>query len=106
MSNIYYANIINPNILQSTVLDPVSNPMASNLDLGINQIAIAGGVSANSGLRSELNRIGEFKKWKTFIPKFEFCTDNAAMIAITGYFMYEKKIFSDQSVTAKSRMKF
>ena len=74
-------------------------------DLGIQQIAIAGGVSANSGLRSELQRIGKEKKWKTFIPKFEFCTDNAAMIAITGKFMYEKGLFADQSVSAMARLK-
>ncbi len=74
-------------------------------DLGINQIAIAGGVSANSGLRSELNRIGEFKKWKTFIPKFEFCTDNAAMIAITGKYMFDNKLFAGQGVSATARLK-
>ena len=77
---------------------------ASN-DFGIKQIAIAGGVSANSGLRTELNRIGGLKKWKTFIPKFEFCTDNAAMIAITGKYMYDKKMFADQTISASSRMK-
>lgn len=74
-------------------------------DLNINQIAIAGGVSANSGLRSELKRIGDLKKWKTFIPKFEFCTDNAAMIAITGKYMFENKQFADQSVSASARLK-
>ena len=74
-------------------------------DLNINQVAIAGGVSANSGLRNELNRIGELKKWKTFIPKFEFCTDNAAMIAITGMYMFENKLFADQSVSATARLK-
>ena len=77
---------------------------ASN-DFGIKQIAIAGGVSANSGLRTELNRIGVLKKWKIFIPKFEFCTDNAAMIAITGKYMYDKKMFADQTISASSRMK-
>ena len=77
---------------------------ASN-DFGIKQIAIAGGVSANSGLRTELNRIGGLKKWNTFIPKFEFCTDNAAMIAITGKYMYDKKMFADQTISASSRMK-
>jgi N6-L-threonylcarbamoyladenine synthase len=77
---------------------------ASN-DFGIKQIAIAGGVSANSGLRTELNRIGGLKKWNIFIPKFEFCTDNAAMIAITGKYMYDKKMFADQTISASSRMK-
>jgi len=74
-------------------------------DLNINQIAIAGGVSANSGLRNELIRIGGVKKWKTFIPKFEFCTDNAAMIAITGKYMFENELFAGHSVSAMARMK-
>ncbi len=57
-------------------------------DNRINQIAIAGGVSANSGLRKALTVLGEKEGWETFIPKFEYCTDNAAMIAIAGYFRY------------------
>jgi N6-L-threonylcarbamoyladenine synthase len=74
-------------------------------DLKINQIAIAGGVSANSGLRAKLSEIGTQKKWDVFIPKFEFCTDNAAMIAITGKYMYKNGIFADQTVTATARLK-
>jgi N6-L-threonylcarbamoyladenine synthase len=74
-------------------------------DLKINQIAIAGGVSANSGLRSKLSEIGIQKKWDVYIPKFEFCTDNAAMIAITGKYMYKNDIFADQTVTAMARLK-
>jgi len=77
----------------------------ASADLNIKQIAIAGGVSANSGLRSELQRIGKEKKWSVFIPKFEFCTDNAAMIAITGRFMFDEKRFADQSVCASARLK-
>ena len=73
--------------------------------LKINEIAIAGGVSANSCLRTELISVGEKLKWKVFIPKFEYCTDNAAMIAITGKFMYERKMFADQSVSSMSRLK-
>ena len=75
-------------------------------DLNINQIAIAGGVSANSGLRNRLQIVGKLKAWETFVPKFEYCTDNAAMIAVTGYFMYQKRLFADQSITAKARMPF
>lgn len=75
-------------------------------ELKINHIAIAGGVSANSGLRKRLNETGVKLGWKTYIPKFEYCTDNAAMIAIAGYFMYQKGIFADQSVSAKARMIF
>jgi N6-L-threonylcarbamoyladenine synthase len=55
---------------------------------GIKNVCIAGGVSANSGLRKGLQEVGEKNGWKTFIPKFEYCTDNAAMIAITAYYKY------------------
>ncbi len=55
---------------------------------GVKNICIAGGVSANSGLRKSLVEMGEKQGWKTFIPKFEYCTDNAAMIAITAYYKY------------------
>lgn len=73
---------------------------------GINQIAIGGGVSANSGIREAL-KSGEQKfGWKTFIPKFEFTTDNAAMIAIVGYLKYLQDDFTDQSVVASARLKF
>jgi N6-L-threonylcarbamoyladenine synthase len=75
-------------------------------DFNINQIVIAGGVSANSGLRNRLIEVGKRNEWKIFIPKFEYCTDNAAMIAVTGYFMYQKGLFADQSITAKARMPF
>ncbi len=74
-------------------------------DYKINQIAIAGGVSANSGLRNRLEKMGKEKNWKTFIPKFEYCTDNAAMIAMTGYFMFQKGMFTAQTISANSRMK-
>lgn len=74
-------------------------------NLGINQIAIAGGVSANSGLRAKLTELGKDLKWEVYIPKFEYCTDNAAMIAIVGQKMYEKKLFADQSIAATARLK-
>lgn len=72
----------------------------------IREIAIAGGVSANSGLRERLQETGEKLGWKTYVPKFEYCTDNAAMIAITGYYMYQKELFADQGVSAQARMAF
>jgi N6-L-threonylcarbamoyladenine synthase len=75
-------------------------------DFNIKEIAIAGGVSANSALRERLKETGIKFGWKTYIPKFEYCTDNAAMIAISGYFLYQKGIFVDQSVSAKARMLF
>lgn len=74
-------------------------------DNNIHHIAIAGGVSANSLLRSELNRHGEKHAWKTFIPEFQYCTDNAGMIAITGYYQYLNKDFSNQNTTPNARMK-
>ena len=67
-------------------------------------IAIAGGVSANSKLRYEVNRLGKEQGCEVFIPSFEFCTDNAAMIAMSGYFMYQKQLFAKQSVTPMARI--
>jgi len=61
---------------------------------GVKNICIAGGVSANSGLRKSLQGMGEKSGWKTHIPKFEYCTDNAAMIAITAYYKYLAGQFS------------
>lgn len=75
-------------------------------DWGINDIAIAGGVSANSGLRSRLIEEGKKRQWNVFIPKFEFCTDNAAMIAMAGKFLFEAGIFADQTVSATARLSF
>ncbi|MBE8719537.1 tRNA (adenosine(37)-N6)-threonylcarbamoyltransferase complex transferase subunit TsaD [Sphingobacterium pedocola] len=71
---------------------------------GVKDIAIAGGVSANSGLRSALIEMGEQYKWRVFIPKFEYCTDNAAMIAIAGYQKYLKQDFVGQDITPLARM--
>lgn len=71
---------------------------------GITQIAIAGGVSANSGLRNTLLDAEKQYGWKVYIPKFEYCTDNAAMIAITGYYKYLKGEFSSQSIAASPRI--
>jgi N6-L-threonylcarbamoyladenine synthase len=66
---------------------------------GITQVCIAGGVSANSGLRKSLIETGEKLSWKTFIPAFEYCTDNAAMIAITGHYKYLANEFSEMDVS-------
>jgi N6-L-threonylcarbamoyladenine synthase len=68
-------------------------------ETGIKNICIAGGVSANSGLRKALIETGINKGWKTFIPSFEYCTDNAGMIAITGYYKYLQNDFCDIGVT-------
>jgi N6-L-threonylcarbamoyladenine synthase len=71
---------------------------------GIKTVAIAGGVSANSGLRNRLKSYEQEKEWKVFIPEFQFCTDNAGMIAVSGYFNYLENRFVDQSVQASARI--
>lgn len=65
---------------------------------GIREIAVAGGVSANSGLREALETLGQKEGWHTYIPRFEFCTDNAAMIGISGYYKFLRGEFCGQDV--------
>lgn len=72
-------------------------------EFNINQIAIAGGVSANSGLRAAMLENAEKKNWKIFIPKFEYTTDNAAMIAMVAQLKYQRGEFADWSVSASAR---
>ena len=71
---------------------------------GIRQVAIAGGVSANSELRTRIHEVGQAEGWAVFIPKFEYCTDNAAMIAKAAQFKYEAQDFADQSISPLARM--
>jgi N6-L-threonylcarbamoyladenine synthase len=73
---------------------------------GVKEIAIAGGVSANSGLRDTLTKLAESKGWKLYIPKFEYCTDNAAMIAMAAHYKYLKGEFVGMDVTPLAKMKF
>jgi N6-L-threonylcarbamoyladenine synthase len=70
---------------------------------GVNRICIAGGVSANSGLRKGLQAMGEKHNWKTFIPAFEYCTDNAAMIAITAHYKYLVGEFASLDASPSAR---
>ena len=72
----------------------------------VNNIAIAGGVSANSGLRSALRELAAGQGWQVYIPKFEYCTDNAAMIAMTAHFKYLAGEFCSLQVSPEPRMKF
>ncbi len=72
---------------------------------GIREIAVAGGVSANSGLRAALQETGRRKGWNTYLPDFAYCTDNAAMIAITGYYKYLEGAFAGQDVAPLARWK-
>lgn len=73
------------------------------LQTGITDLCIAGGVSANSGLRQAFQEMCTQNNWRAFIPPFEYCTDNAAMIAITAYYKYLDKDFTDLSVSASAR---
>ena len=73
---------------------------------GITQVAIGGGVSANSGIRATLKAAESKYGWKTFIPKFEYTTDNAAMIGIVGYYKFLEEQFNDASIVSKARIEF
>jgi len=72
-------------------------------ETGIKNICMAGGVSANKGLRKALQETGEKMGWQTFIPAFEYCTDNAGMIAITAYYKYLNHEFADLNITPSAR---
>lgn len=74
-------------------------------DLKIKHVAIAGGVAANSGLRTRLEEEAEKRGWKAYIPAFQYCTDNAGMIAIAAHFLYEAKQFVGQDITPDPRLK-
>ncbi|RBL91259.1 tRNA (adenosine(37)-N6)-threonylcarbamoyltransferase complex transferase subunit TsaD [Chitinophaga flava] len=75
-------------------------------ETGVRDVAIAGGVSANSGLRAALQEYGEKYNWRTYIPKFEYCTDNAGMIAITAYYKYLAGEFSPLDAVPTARAAF
>ena len=90
--------------VQTTIVTFLMNKLIKATEqTGITEVAIAGGVSANSELRGTLSKIGEEKGWKTYIPRFDFCTDNAAMIAVTGYHKYLKGEFVGQDVAPTAR---
>lgn len=75
-------------------------------ETGIRDIAIAGGVSANSGLRATLTEWGQKHQWRTFIPRFEYCTDNAGMIAITAHYKYLAGDFASLDAVPTARAAF
>ncbi|WP_111672346.1 tRNA (adenosine(37)-N6)-threonylcarbamoyltransferase complex transferase subunit TsaD [Algoriphagus litoralis] len=72
---------------------------------GVKEIAIAGGVSANSGLRETLAALARRKGWNLYVPKFEYCTDNAAMIAMAAFYKYQRNEFVGLDVTPLAKMK-
>jgi N6-L-threonylcarbamoyladenine synthase len=90
--------------IQSTIVSILIKKLSKAAkQTGIKSIAIAGGVSANSGLRESLQQTGINNDWKIFIPKFEYSTDNAAMIAIVGYYKYLKNDFANLEATPYAR---
>ena len=89
---------------QATIVDILLSKLKKAImETGIQRVAIAGGVSANSGLRTALEKMKNESAVELFIPKFEYCTDNAAMIAITGYYKYLKKDFTTQDAVPLAR---
>lgn len=91
--------------LEATVVDILMDKLRKAAkEYKINEIAVAGGVSANNGLRNAFREHAEKYGWNIFIPKFSYTTDNAAMIAITGYFKYLDKDFCSIDLPAYSRV--
>ncbi|HMO38721.1 MAG TPA: tRNA (adenosine(37)-N6)-threonylcarbamoyltransferase complex transferase subunit TsaD [Saprospiraceae bacterium] len=105
----------NPDFIQENLADICASVQARIVSIlmrkmekaaqqtGIREIAIAGGVSANSALRKALEMSGKEHGWRTFIPRFEYCTDNAAMIALTGYYKHLRGQFVGQEVAPVAR---
>lgn len=92
--------------LQYTIVDYLMDKLKNAVELtGIKEVAIGGGVSANSGIRTALIEAEKKYGWKTHIPKIEYCTDNAAMIAMVGELKYKQGLFAKNDVVAKARMK-
>jgi N6-L-threonylcarbamoyladenine synthase len=90
--------------IQSRIVSILLNKLKKAAEeTGIKELCIAGGVSANSGLRKAFEKMGQQEGWNTYIPAFEYCTDNAAMIGITGYYKYLEGNFSDLSVVPTAR---
>lgn len=93
--------------LQKTIVDILVGKLRrASRETGITEIAIGGGVAANSGLRDTLTEVAKKQNWNLFLPARKFTTDNAAMIGIVGYFKYLKNQFTDLNVIPAARLKF
>jgi len=93
--------------IQKSIVEILMDKLVkASIETGISRIALAGGVSANSGLRDRVKTESEKRNWEIYIPEFKFTTDNAAMIAITGYYKFGKKIFAPQNISPLARMDF
>ena len=109
---------VNPNFIDENLNDICASIQHSIIEIlmdkmklavnqtGINRIAIGGGVSANSGIRNAMNEAQTKYGWQTYIPKFEYTTDNAAMIGIVGYQKYLQENFETSDVVSKARIQF
>ena len=92
--------------IQQTLIDMLLHKLTLSAEqTKIQHIAIAGGVSANTGLRKAIAVLAAEKGWTTYVPKFEYCTDNAAMIATAAYYQYLAKDFSDLRTSPNARLK-
>ena len=90
--------------MQKTIIDILMNKLVkASKQTGIKTVAIAGGVSANSGLHDAMLALGEKYHWKVFIPRLSYSTDNAAMVAVAGYFKYLKGEFASQDLVPYAR---
>lgn len=90
--------------IQKTIIQMLLNKLKKAVDeTGVKNICLAGGVSANRGLRAAFQQMGEKEGWEIYIPSFEYCTDNAAMIAITAYYKYLAGEFTSLDVSPSAR---
>lgn len=106
---------LNPNFIEENKADICASVQKTLIEIllrkvkkamrekNCSSIAIAGGVSANSGLRKRLQELGEENHWEVFIPAFSYCTDNAGMIAMAGHFKFEAGEFCGQDVSPLAR---
>lgn len=90
--------------LQNTIIEILTEKVKNAVkQTGIKEITLSGGVSANSGIREKFTALAQKNNWKVFLPALEFTTDNAAMIAITGYYKYQENLFSSHEITPIAR---
>lgn len=91
--------------VQATIIRVLLHKVVAAMDhWHLNTLTVAGGVSANSGLRLALERLAEEKKWQLFIPDFQYCTDNAGMIAMAAHLQYENGLFANQALIPDPRL--
>jgi N6-L-threonylcarbamoyladenine synthase len=92
--------------IQNSIVDILLDKLIkASIEKNLREVAIAGGVSANSELRQRVFSEGKKRNWKVYIPEFEYSTDNAAMIAVTGYYKYLNNEYTDQYITPVARLK-